>query len=104
LESDRRQMNKKIAILNRSINQVRNHRSQHRVRRKRLGLPVVALVGYTNAGKSSLLNTLSDNTAVYTADMLFATLDPTTRIVRMAGMKTPDMLMTDTVGFIQVSR
>lgn len=102
LESDRRQMNKKISILNRSIDQVRRHRSQHRSRRRRLGIPVVALVGYTNAGKSTLLNTLAGLGAqVYAADMLFATLDPTTRLIRMAGLKNPDMLLTDTVGFIQ---
>jgi GTP-binding protein HflX len=102
LESDRRQMNKKISILNRSIDQVRRHRKSHRSRRRRLGVPVVALVGYTNAGKSTLLNTLAGMGAqVYAADMLFATLDPTTRLIRMSGLKNPNMLLTDTVGFIQ---
>lgn len=101
LESDRRQMKSKISIMNRSIDLVRRHRSMHRNRRKRLGLPVVALVGYTNSGKSTLLNKLAQAADVFTADMLFATLDPTTRLVQMKGMRNPDMLMTDTVGFIQ---
>jgi GTP-binding protein HflX len=102
LESDRRQMNKKISILNRAIGQVRRHRSNHRSRRRRLGIPVVALVGYTNSGKSTLLNTLAGLGAqVYAADMLFATLDPTTRLIRMGGLKNPHMLVTDTVGFVQ---
>ena len=79
LESDRRQMNSKIAILNRAIDSVRRHRQSHRRRRRRLGLPVVALVGYTNAGKSTLLNSFT-SAGVFTADMLFATLDPTTRL------------------------
>jgi GTP-binding protein HflX len=100
LESDRRQMKSKISILNRAIDSVRRHRSMHRTRRRRLGLPVVALVGYTNSGKSTLLNMLA-NAGVFVADMLFATLDPTTRLVRMRGLKNPDILLTDTVGFIQ---
>ncbi len=100
LESDRRQMKMKISILNRAIDAVRRHRSMHRSRRRRLGLPVVALVGYTNSGKSTLLNMLT-NAGVFVADMLFATLDPTTRLVRMRGLKNPDILLTDTVGFIQ---
>lgn len=100
LESDRREMRGKIAMLNRAIDAVRRHRSMHRKRRKRLGIPVIALVGYTNAGKSTLLNTLS-SAGVYAADMLFATLDPTTRMVRMSGPRIPDLLITDTVGFIQ---
>ena len=100
LESDRRQMKSKISILNRAIDSVRRHRSMHRTRRRRLGLPVVALVGYTNSGKSTLLNMLA-NAGVFVADMLFSTLDPTTRLVRMRGLKNPDILLTDTVGFIQ---
>jgi len=94
-------MNKKISVLNRTIDGVRRHRKMHRSRRRQLGTPVVALVGYTNAGKSTLLNMLSDNTEVLVADMLFATLDPTTRLVRMPGLRNPDVLLTDTVGFIQ---
>lgn len=62
---------------------------------------IVALCGYTNAGKSSLLNALTQTAEVFASDMLFATLDPTTRLVRMPGMQFPDVLLTDTVGFIQ---
>jgi len=128
LESDKRQMRAKIALLNRAIDSVRRHRSQHRSRRKRLGVPVIALVGYTNAGKSTLLNQLSQSANVFVADMLFATLDPTTRRVSWGGgggtsvqssdkkqqqqqqqqqqnslvaPRCPDILLTDTVGFIQ---
>eukprot|EP01036_Dinobryon_divergens_P025221 gene25222-33747_t len=100
LESDKREMKNKISILNRAIDSVRRHRSMHRRRRRRLGVPVVALVGYTNSGKSTLLNSIS-SAGVFAADMLFATLDPTTRMVRMPGLKNPDVLLTDTVGFIQ---
>jgi len=109
LESDKREMRAKISLLNRAIDSVRRHRSQHRSRRKRLGVPVIALVGYTNAGKSTLLNQLSQSSSsVFAADMLFATLDPTTRRVSFrAGdsddgiRRCPDVLLTDTVGFIQ---
>ena len=93
-------MKSKISLLNRAIDSVRRHRSSHRSRRRRLGLPVVAMVGYTNAGKSTLLNSFT-SAGVFAADMLFATLDPTTRLVRVAGLKNPDILLTDTVGFIQ---
>eukprot|EP01035_Chromulina_nebulosa_P020537 gene20537-26637_t len=99
LESDKREMKKKISVLRKSIDSVRSHRMMQRNRRKRLGLPVVALVGYTNAGKSTVLNSFSGS-SVYAADVLFATLDPTTRIVTMPGLKCPNILLTDTVGFI----
>jgi GTP-binding protein HflX len=98
LEIDRREISKKIVRLKKELETVRDHRKRYRVRRKRSGLAVVALVGYTNAGKSTLLNTLT-NAGVYVADQLFATLDPTTRRVRLPGGKT--ILLTDTVGFIQ---
>jgi GTP-binding protein HflX len=77
---------------------VRTHRQQYRARRKRSQIPVVALVGYTNAGKSTLLNHLA-KADVYVADQLFATLDPTTRRVELPGGNLA--LFTDTVGFIQ---
>jgi GTP-binding protein HflX len=98
LEIDRREISKKIHRLKKELEEVRQHRSRYRLRRKGSGLPVVALVGYTNAGKSTLLNTLS-NADIYVADQLFATLDPTTRRVELPGGKA--VLMTDTVGFIQ---
>jgi GTP-binding protein HflX len=98
LEIDRREISKKIVHLKKELETVREHRSRYRDRRRRSGLSVVALVGYTNAGKSTLLNALTD-AGVYVADQLFATLDPTTRRVRLPGGKT--ILFTDTVGFIQ---
>ena len=111
LESDKRQMQSKISALKRAIDSVRTHRSKHRHKRRQLGVPVVALVGYTNSGKSTLLNSFTHKVSqdgggdngcgVFVADMLFATLDPTTRMIRAPGLKNPDILLTDTVGFIQ---
>ena len=98
LEVDRREIRRRIASLKRELEKVRAHRSRHRERRKRSAIPTVALVGYTNAGKSTLLNYLSD-AEVYVADELFATLDPTTR--RVISSKGHPLLFTDTVGFIQ---
>ena len=98
LETDRRLIGTRIVRLNAQIEQVRKQRALHRRRRERDGMPVVALVGYTNAGKSSLLRTLA-NTEVFAADALFATLDPLTRRVGVPGGET--FLVTDTVGFIQ---
>lgn len=98
LEIDRREISKKIHRLKKELDAVRQHRSRYRIRRKRSGVPVVALVGYTNAGKSTLMNTLTQ-AGIYVADQLFATLDPTTRRVGLPGGK--EILMTDTVGFIQ---
>ncbi len=98
LEVDRREIRRRIARLKRELEKVRAHRSRHRERRKKSAIPTVALVGYTNAGKSTLLNFLSD-ADVYVADELFATLDPTTR--RGASSKGHPLLFTDTVGFIQ---
>lgn len=98
LEVDRREISRKITKLKRDLEHVRSHRRLHRDRRRRSGLPLVALVGYTNAGKSTLINALSDSD-VYVADQLFATLDPTTRRISLPDQA--EMLLTDTVGFIQ---
>ena len=98
LEVDRRDIHRRISHLKAELEKVRTHRQQHRARRKRSRIPVVALVGYTNAGKSTLLNRLA-SADVYVADQLFATLDPTTRRVELPGGNT--ILVTDTVGFIQ---
>ena len=98
LEVDRRDIRRRIAHLKDQIEKVRVHRQNYRVRRKQARIPVVALVGYTNAGKSTLLNCLSD-ADIYVADQLFATLDPTTRRVELPGGHIA--LFTDTVGFIQ---
>ena len=98
LEIDRREIGRRIAFLRRALEQVRTHREQYRARRRQSHLPLIALVGYTNAGKSTLLNALS-HAGVLAADQLFATLDPTTR--RLALPSGRQALMTDTVGFIQ---
>lgn len=98
LEVDRREIGRRIAHLKVELEEVRTHRANYRRRRFEEGIPVVALVGYTNAGKSTLLNALS-GADVYVADQLFATLDPTTRRVILPGGR--ETLVTDTVGFIQ---
>ena len=98
LETDRREINRRIAQIEDELDAVRAHRERHRAKRQQTELQVVAIVGYTNAGKSTLLNKLS-GADVLTADMLFATLDPTTRKVNMPGGR--EVLFTDTVGFIQ---
>jgi GTP-binding protein HflX len=98
LETDRRLIGLRIARLKRQIDDVRRQRALHRRRRERDGVPVVALVGYTNAGKSSLLRALA-GVDVFAADALFATLDPLTRRVGVEGGEA--FLATDTVGFIQ---
>lgn len=98
LEVDRRDIRRRITHLKSELEKVRTHRHQYRARRKKSKIPIVALVGYTNAGKSTLLNRLS-NADVYVADQLFATLDPTTRRVELPGGQS--VLFTDTVGFIQ---
>ena len=98
LEVDRRDIRKRITHLKEQLEKVRTHRQQYRSRRKRSQAPVVAIVGYTNAGKSTLLNRLT-GANIYVADQLFATLDPTTRRVELPGGNLA--LFTDTVGFIQ---
>ena len=98
LEADRREIRRRIAYLNRELEEVRLHRARYRQRRLEESIPVVALVGYTNAGKSTLLNALS-GADIYVADRLFATLDPTTRRITLPGGR--EVLVTDTVGFIQ---
>jgi len=98
LEMDRRDIARRMVRLTEELEQVRKQRSLHRLHRRREGIPVVAIVGYTNAGKSTLLNRLAD-ADVLVEDMLFATLDPTTRRVNLDSGK--QVLFTDTVGFIQ---
>lgn len=98
LETDRRLIGRRISRLRSRIDDVRRQRALHRDRRRQQGIPVVALVGYTNAGKSSLLRALTGADAL-AADALFATLDPLTRRTATAGGRP--FLLTDTVGFIQ---
>jgi GTP-binding protein HflX len=98
LETDRRLIQRRIQRLKGEIEAMRKHRALYRRRRSERGIPVVALVGYTNAGKSTLLNSLS-NANVLVEDKLFATLDPTTRRLILPDNKP--VLFTDTVGFIQ---
>jgi GTP-binding protein HflX len=101
LEIDNRLLRDRIIVLKRKIDSVQKQRDIHRKGRSNLGLPVLALVGYTNAGKSTLLNYLT-RAGVMAENILFATLDPTTRKVKLPGLKThPEVLLTDTVGFIQ---
>ena len=98
LEMDRREIGRRIATVKEELDKVRMRREQHRAKRQQTALPVVAIVGYTNAGKSTLLNQLSGSD-VLSVDRLFATLDPTTRRVKMPSGR--EALFTDTVGFIQ---
>jgi len=98
LETDRRLIQQKIHRLKLQIEQVRKHRLLYRQRRKKSGIPIIALVGYTNAGKSTLLNALS-RADVSVNDKLFVTLDPTTRRLTLPDKST--VLITDTVGFIR---
>ncbi|CAI9116812.1 OLC1v1018070C1 [Oldenlandia corymbosa var. corymbosa] len=98
IEVDKRILRTQIGILKKELETVRKHRKQYRSRRTSVPVPVVSLVGYTNAGKSTLLNQLTGST-VLAEDKLFATLDPTTRRVQMKNGK--EFLLTDTVGFIQ---
>ena len=97
LEVDRREIGRRITYLKAELLKVRAHRARQRMRRKRSDVPVVAIVGYTNAGKSTLLRALSQ-AEIRTEDELFTTLDPTTRRVKISDGQ--HVLMTDTVGFI----
>ena len=98
LEVDRQAIGKRISYIKAGLKKVRAHRERHRAQRKKTGISVVAIVGYTNAGKSTLLNALT-GAGVLVADKLFATLDPTTRRCALSGKR--EVLFTDTVGFIQ---
>jgi GTPase len=98
LEVDRREIRGRISTLKAELEKVRAHRMRYRAQRKRSQIPLVSLVGYTNAGKSTLLNQLTRGD-VYVANQLFATLDPTTRRIELPGGH--QALVTDTVGFIQ---
>lgn len=102
LETERRAIQRRINTLQQAVNQLQAHRSRLRQRRQHQRVPSVAVVGYTNAGKSTLLNVLT-NAEAYTADQLFATLDPTTRRLSIPDPETHQMrtlVLTDTVGFI----
>ena len=97
IEMDRRIIDDRITRLKRDLEEVRKTRDEHRKQRRRVPYPVIALVGYTNAGKSTLFNRLSRAT-VFEHDMLFATLDPTMRGIRLPDGQ--DVILSDTVGFI----
>jgi GTPase len=102
LETERRAIQRRLTHLQQSVNQLQSHRARMRQRRQHQQVPAIAVVGYTNAGKSTLLNALT-NAEVYTADQLFATLDPTTRRLSINDPETHQMeniLLIDTVGFI----
>ena len=103
LETERRSIQKRIARLQREVTELQAQRSRMRKQRQKQDVPSVAIVGYTNAGKSTLINALT-NSEVYVANQLFATLDPTTRRLSVANADTgapQNILLTDTVGFIQ---
>ncbi len=103
LETERRAIQRRIAKLQKDVNHLQAHRSRLRQRRQKQDLPVVAIIGYTNAGKSTLINALTDAEA-YAADQLFATLDPTTRRLTAIDAVTHQpiqIILVDTVGFIQ---
>jgi len=98
LETDRRHIRRRISDLKRQIEEIAAHRNLHRERRRKAGVQQAALVGYTNAGKSTLLRRLT-HADVLAEDKLFATLDPTSRVLALPGGK--EVILTDTVGFIQ---
>lgn len=98
IELDRRVIRNKIAKIRKELELTRQHRSQHRASRRRNSIPTFALIGYTNAGKSTLMNQLT-NTGTLAADQVFATLDPLTRKIFLPNF--PNAVLTDTVGFIR---
>ena len=98
LETDKRLIRQKIHRLKQQLEEIRKHRELYRQHRRKSGIPIVAIVGYTNAGKSTLLNALSQ-ADVFVEDKLFATLDPTTRRLTLPDKSV--VLITDTVGFIR---
>ena len=98
LETDRRLIKSRLARLNRELKQMQLHRDTARKQRLERAVPVAAVVGYTNAGKSTLMNALS-GAGILAQDKLFATLDPTTRRMKLPGGQ--ELLLTDTVGFIR---
>ena len=95
---DRRRVRDRIAKLERELKELSRGRDQRRRKRVKAGIPIVSIVGYTNAGKSTLLNTLTKS-AVFTEDLLFATLDTSTRRLRFP--REREIIITDTVGFIR---
>mgnify|MGYP006291683381 CR=1 FL=1 len=104
LELDRREIEKKISVLNRELEKLTAHRKTQRKRRKKMNMPVATIVGYTNAGKSTLMNAMlelfkeNENKPVFEEDMLFATLQTSVRSIKMPDNKK--LLLTDTVGFV----
>lgn len=99
LEYDRRKIHRRILKLEEEIRKIGLHRGGQIKRRRRMGIPVVSIIGYTNVGKSTLLNAFIENDVCYVDDKLFATLDPTTKRVKLKSGKV--VLFTDTVGFIR---
>ena len=99
LEMDRRRIRSRIHDLTEKIEKLKSQRQLHRMQRKKSRVPTAALVGYTNAGKSTILNALAGSEEVMAKDLLFATLDPTTRLIALDDQQ--EIMLTDTVGFIQ---